>query len=140
MSEPTRKRSEDREKDLRLAMRRIEVGRAHTKETKISIASVAREAGVSTALIHNHYPKVAEDIRTAMGRSSRTQRDAKHEELKAAKDRNKELRQEIQRLELLVRNLASENEMLIMENRVLRAAQVAPNVKRFPDGVKPEST
>lgn len=137
MTEPTRKRSEDREKDLRLAMLRIERGRAHTKETKINIASVAREAGVSTALIHNHYPKVAEDIRTAMGRSSRTQRDAKHEELKAAKDRNKELRQEIQRLELLVRNLASENEMLIMENRVLRATQEASHVKRFPETKPP---
>jgi AcrR family transcriptional regulator len=140
MSEPTRKRSEDREKDLRLAILRIERGRAHTKETKVSIASVAREAGVSTALIHNHYPKVAEDIRTAVGRCSRTQRDAKHEELKTAQGRNKELRQEIEQLTLLVKNLASENEMLIMENRMLRATQGESNVKRFPETKRPEST
>jgi len=139
MSESTRKRSEDREKDLRLAILRIERGRAHTKETKVSIASVAREAGVSTALIHNHYPKVAEDIRTAVGRSSRTQRDAKHEELKTAQGRNKELRREIEELKLLVRNLASENEMLIMENRMLRATQGESNVKMFPE-MRPEST
>ena len=140
MSEPTRKRSEDREKDLRLAMLRIERGRAHTKETKISIASVAREAGVSSALIHNHYPIIAENIRAAMGQSSRAQRDAKHDELKEVQARNKELRLEIQRLELLVRNLASENKMLLMENRVLRAAQGEQRVKLFPWGKRPEST
>lgn len=125
MTGATRKRSEDREKDLRLAMLRIERGRAHTNATKVSVATVAREAGVTPALIHNHYPHIAEEIRTAVGRSSRAQRDSKHEELKAARDRNRELRAEIERLELLVRNLASENEVLITENRVLRAAQAA---------------
>ncbi|CAG0929125.1 MAG: TetR family transcriptional regulator [Rhodocyclaceae bacterium] len=140
MTGATRKRSEDREKDLRLAMLRIERGRAHTNATKVSVATVAREAGVTPALIHNHYPHIAEEIRTAVGRSSRAQRDSKHEELKAARDRNRELRAEIERLELLVRNLASENEVLITENRVLRAAQAAPQVKWLPGAKRPEST
>jgi AcrR family transcriptional regulator len=121
----TRKRAEDREKDLRLAMQRIERGRAHTKPTKLSVASVAREAGVSTALIHNHYPKIAEDIRIAVGRSSRAQKDAKHEELRSALERNRELRKEIENLRQLVANLASENEVLIAENRELKAMQKA---------------
>jgi AcrR family transcriptional regulator len=124
MTESTRKRAKDREKELRLAMLRIDRGRAQTKATKISIASVAREAGVSTALIHNHYPNVAEDIRAAVGRSSRDQRDAKQNELNASR--------EIERLELLVKNLASENEVLIAEKRELKAIQNAENVEPFP--------
>lgn len=132
MTENPRKRSEDREKDLRLAMLRIEHGRARTKATKISIASVACEAGVSAALIHNYYPTIAEEIRIAVGRSTRAQRDAKQSELKASLERNRELRQEIKMLELLVANLASENEVLIAENREFRAAIDGKNVGRFP--------
>ena len=132
MTESTRKRAKDREKELRLAMLRIDRGRAQTKATKISIASVAREAGVSTALIHNHYPNVAEDIRAAVGRSSRDQRDAKQNELNASRDRNRDLRREIERLELLVKNLASETEVLIAEKRELKAIQNAENVEPFP--------
>ena len=74
-------------------MLRIERGRSRTKAAKISIASVAREAGVSPALIHNHYPAIADAIRQAQGRSSRQQRDAKHEQLKAERDKTRELRQ-----------------------------------------------
>jgi len=48
------KPAEDREKDLRFALYRTQKGRAHTGETKVTIAAVAREAGVSTALTHNH--------------------------------------------------------------------------------------
>ena len=54
-----RKSASARERDLRLAMVRIELGRSHTKAAKISIASVAREAGVSPALIYNHYERYA---------------------------------------------------------------------------------
>ena len=62
----TRKPSDAREKDLQLALSRIQRGRAHTKETKVTIASVAREAGVSTALIHNHYPKLLIKLRSEL--------------------------------------------------------------------------
>lgn len=50
------KSAEDREKHLRLALYRIQNGRACSGETKVSISAVAREADVSTALIHNYYP------------------------------------------------------------------------------------
>ncbi|QOZ83760.1 MULTISPECIES: TetR/AcrR family transcriptional regulator [Chromobacterium] len=104
-----RKPSDVRERDLQLALTRIQHGRAH--ETKVSIAAVAREAGVSTALIHNHYPSIAEKIREAQGRSSRIQRDVKHQELRAK-----------------VASLASINEVLISENQVLKAKQSDPKV------------
>ena len=110
-----------REKELQLAMHRIVRGRSHTKATKLTIAAVAREAGVSTALIHNHYPGIAEAIRKAQGRASRTRLDAKHQELKTLEARNKELRAEIDSLRTQVASIASLNEVLVLERQVLKA-------------------
>lgn len=119
----TRKPSDARERDLQLALARIQRGRAHTGETKVTIAAVAREAGVSTALIHNHYPIIAELIRDAQGRSSRAQRDVKHQDLSAEREKNRVLRQEIEGLRAKIASLASINEVLIAENRLLKAKQ-----------------
>lgn len=85
------KPAEDREKDLKLAFNRIQKSRARTGETKVSIAAVAREAGVSPALIHNHYPKIAEAIRDAQGLSSRATRDSKHQELTAERKKRRRI-------------------------------------------------
>ncbi|MCQ2036304.1 TetR family transcriptional regulator [Stutzerimonas kunmingensis] len=126
-----RKPSDARERDLQLALTRIQRGRAHTGETKVTIAAVAREAGVSTALIHNHYPSIAEAIREAQGRSSRAQRDVKHQDLRAEREKNRTLRQEIEELRAKVASLASINEVLIAENRVLKAKQSDPKVVDF---------
>ncbi|HCT5508998.1 TPA: TetR family transcriptional regulator [Pseudomonas aeruginosa] len=115
------KPAEDREKDLKLALLRIQKGRAKTGETRVTIAAVAREAGVSTALIHNHYPGVAEAIRAAQGRSSRAMRDVKHQDLLAERKKSAVYRQEIEALRTKVANLASINEVLLDENRVLKA-------------------
>lgn len=116
-----RKSASAREKDLRLAIFRIERGRSHTKATKLSIVSVAREAGVSPALIHNHYPAIADAIRQAQGRSSREQRDTKHEQLKAEREKTRALRRDVVQLRADVDRLASINEVLLAENAVLRA-------------------
>lgn len=115
------KPAEDREKDLKLALYRIQKGRARTGETKVTIAAVAREAGVSTALIHNHYPRVAEAIREAQGRSSRAMRDVKQQDLIAERKKSADYRQEIEELRAKIANLASVNEVLLDENRVLKA-------------------
>lgn len=115
------KPAEDREKDLKLALSRIQRGRSQHGETKVSIAAVAREAGVSTALIHNHYPSIAEAIREAQGRSSRAMRDVKHQDLIAERKKSQEYRQEIEELRAKVARLASINEVLLDENRVLKA-------------------
>ncbi|MBU0523851.1 TetR family transcriptional regulator [Pseudomonas mandelii] len=118
-----RKPSDARERDLQLALARIQRGRTHTGESKVTIAAVAREAGVSTALIHNHYPTVAEAIREAQGRSSRAQRDVKHQDLLAEREKNRMLRQENEELREKIANLASINEVLMAETRTLKAKQ-----------------
>lgn len=130
-----RKPSDVRERDLQLALARIQRGRAHTGESKVTIASVAREAGVSTALIHNHYPIIAEAIRDAQGRSSRVQRDVKHQELRAEREKNRALRLEIEGLRAKVASLASINEVLIAENRLLKAKQSDSKVIDLPPGI-----
>ncbi|MGP2733351.1 TetR family transcriptional regulator [Serratia bockelmannii] len=88
---------------------------------KISIASVARAAGVTPGLIHNTYPAVAERIRIIMGKSVRTQRDSKHQALMVEKEKNRALRVENgQLLEELAR-IASVNQRLLFEMAELRA-------------------
>ncbi|HDS1690663.1 MULTISPECIES: TetR family transcriptional regulator [Pseudomonas] len=128
----SRKPAEDREKLILLALARIRNNRSNNDETKVSISAVAREAGVSASLIHNHYPKVAEIIRTEQDKSSRTQRDLKHSELKSEKTKNTELRTENKELKLQIAKLASINEMLIIENRELRAIITSENVSHIP--------
>lgn len=123
-----RKPADDRRKDLKLAISRIQRGRAHTKAAVVNISTVAAEAGVTPALIHNHYPDIAELIRESQARSSRVQRDAKHGELRAAKEKNRALREEIDSLRAQVAKLASLNEVLVMENRILKAKNADPKV------------
>jgi AcrR family transcriptional regulator len=117
----TRKTAQTREKDLRLAMLRIQRGRSHTGATRITIASIAREVRVSAALIHNHYPTIADAIRRHQGRDNRTQRDAKHQALKQERERARELRREIASLRTDVRRLSSINEVLLAESAALRS-------------------
>jgi len=118
---PNYKAAEDRAKDLTLALHRIQKARARTGETKVTIAAVAREAGVSTALIHNHYPQIAEVIREIQGRSSRATRDAKHQDLIVERRKSLAYRQEIEELRAKVASLASINEVLLEESRVLKS-------------------
>lgn len=125
------KSAEAREKDLKLALYRIQKGRAHTGETKVSIAAVAREAGISAALIHNHYPNIAEAIREAQGRSSRAILDVKHQDLIAERNKSAAYRREIEDLRAKVVRLASINEVLLEENDVLKAKLNSRNVLDF---------
>ncbi|MFM5878525.1 TetR family transcriptional regulator [Aeromonas sanarellii] len=118
-----RKPADIRYKELLFALQRIERGRAKSGAKKVTIAAVAREAGVSAALIHNHYPNIAEAIREVQGRSSRTQRDLKHQELRVERERGRALRLEIEALRTKVASLASLNEVLIDENRILKSKQ-----------------
>jgi AcrR family transcriptional regulator len=124
----SRKIADAREKELRLALYRIRRGRAHSGAQAVSIAAVAREAGVSAALIHNHYPAIAEAIREARGRASRAQRDAKQTRLLAVRQKNRELREEIRALQDKLSQLASINEMLLDELRTLKAKENTLNI------------
>ena len=126
-----RKPAATREKEFELAIFRIERGRARTKATKLSVSAVAREAGVTPALIHNHYPAVAEAIRTKLAKSSRQQRDEKQSELNEALERNRELRQQVSDAEERIAKLASINEVLLLENKTLKASAVDRRVVRI---------
>jgi hypothetical protein len=123
-----RKNGNVREKELRLAISRIERGRSQTKGAKLSISAVAREVGISSALIHNHYPLIAEEIRSKQGASSRQQRDAKQSELQHEREKNKFLRQERDELRGQIARLVSINEMLLHETKVLQAKIADPKV------------
>jgi AcrR family transcriptional regulator len=116
-----RKNAELREKDLRLALLRLKRGRSHSGSTRVSIAAVAREAGITPALIHNHYPAIADAIRLEQGRAGRAQRNAKQEKLKQERDKGRELRREIAALRADMQRLSSTNEVLRAENDALRA-------------------
>lgn len=121
-------RQRDREKtlfQLRLAMNRLQ-----KREVKVSIAAVAKEAGVTPALIHNRYPDFAEEVRKAVGKATRLQRDQKHELLIAEREKNQQLREQVAELMMDLRNLASENEALRAE-LVLQQAIAAGNVARL---------
>lgn len=72
-------------------------------------------------MIHNHYQSIAEEIREAHGRSSRAMRDVKHQGLIAEREKSAAYRQEIEELRSKVANLASVNEALLDENRMLKA-------------------
>lgn len=126
-----RQHADSRAKQLQLAIFRIERGRAKTGEQKLSISAVAREAGVSAALIHNHYPEIAETIRIKLGASSRAQRDVKHQELKAAQERNRALMNELNDLRHRMAKLTSINETLLLENQALRAIADDTKVSGF---------
>lgn len=127
-----RKTAGVRDRELRLAITRIEKGRSKANESNLTIAAVAREAGVSTALIHNCHPDIAELIRQSQGRSSRAQRDAKQLELKAEREKTRELRLEITLLKSKVASLASINEVLLDENRTLKSRLGDPKVVGIP--------
>lgn len=72
--------------------------------------------------------RVAEAIRKAQGRSIRAQCDVKHQDLNAERERNRALRKEVEELRVKVASLASINEVLINENRNLKAKQNDPRV------------
>lgn len=123
-----KKTAEVRTKELTMAILRIQKGRSRIGETELSIAAVAREADVSTALIHNHYPKIAERINTETGRSSKKQLDAKQEQFKAEKQKARGLRAELVEWKAKFAKLASINEVLSDENRRLNVQLNDPKV------------
>ncbi len=91
-----------------------------TPGRKISIAAVAEEAGVSRATIHNNYPEIAERIRKMNNNSSRVQLDEKHQNLNILKNKNRELRDQIQNLNSDLAKITSINASLLLENTMLQ--------------------
>jgi AcrR family transcriptional regulator len=77
-----------------------------------TIAAVAREVGVSAALVHNRYPDVAATIRTLAGKVKRDEATALRTALEAEKVKCRELRGENAELTKTLRAVASINEAL----------------------------
>ncbi len=88
---------------------------------EITVSAVAAEAGYSHSLVFNSYPGLAEEIRTAAGKSLRAQLEKAKQELGVALERNAQLRDENKALDQDVKDLASENESLRRELDVQRA-------------------
>nr|WP_289073129.1 hypothetical protein [uncultured Halomonas sp.] len=113
---------------------RIDKGRPKVVEPgrKLSIQSVAEEAGVSRATIHNNHPGLAERIREAGNKAVRAQRDEKNTELKELRAKHSELRQEHIHARQLNQDMASEMASLVAENQRLRAIADNKNVIGLP--------
>ena len=116
---PGKNRYRNREKtreELQYAMLRVK-----NKGKRLTISAVATEAGVTPGLIHNTYPDIAEAIRAQVGKATRQQRDDKIAELSKERERNKELRAELETALNDIKLLSSENETLRQEVSILRA-------------------
>jgi DNA-binding transcriptional regulator YhcF (GntR family) len=116
-------RREERIHSIKLAIRRVQTGRVRTIKpgTRLSISSVAAEAGIDAATIHTTYPDLAEQIRALVGKESRVQRDQKASLLKEARARNAGLHAEVATLRSELASLASKHATLILEVDRLRA-------------------
>lgn len=99
---------------------------------RVSISAVAREAGVSPALVHNRYPDLAERIRAHTGRRAPQQRTDQQAELQALREVARELRQRIVGLEVDLAKLASINAALNVGIAELRAMLESRSVVPLP--------
>lgn len=132
-SHPTT-RGELTAKAIRQAIVRIEKGRPKVVEQgrKLSIQSVAEEAGVSRATIHNNHPGLAERIRESGNKAVRVQRDEKNTKLKELRAKYTALRHEHVHVRELNQKMASEMAKLVVENQRLRAIAENKKVLGFP--------
>jgi AcrR family transcriptional regulator len=105
--------------------KKVKVGR------KLSIKSVAEEAGVSRATIHNNYPHLAERIREVGKKTARMQRDKLTSELKSMKEKYTLLRKEYISIRKLNQDMASEMASLVIENQRLRSLENNTKIIKF---------
>src|SRR5262249_4264694 len=115
----------------RRAIVRIERGRAKriTKERcRMNISTVAREAGISAASIHNTYPDIADAIRANTGRGRRSTLDAERLERKRLVELLRSTRERLKAAQKDVTRIAFENAQLVTENAVLKAKLRSRNV------------
>ena len=96
------------------------IARLQANQSKVSISSVAKAAGITPALIHNTYPDLAEKIRGLVGKATRTQRDVKHDALIREREINRSLRDELAGTRADLAKLASINQVLVNEVAVLK--------------------
>lgn len=118
---------------IRMAIVRIEKGKPKVVSVgrKMSVVAVAEEAGVSDSLIHKDYTDLLDRINKNKGKDYRSDRDKKHDALKAEREKNRLLRQEIEELKLDNANLVSINVCLEQEIDTLTSVKNSKNVVEF---------
>lgn len=105
---------------LELALRRLQHEKAQAgSDGKISIAAVAREAGVSNSTIHNRYPDIAERIRALHAKTGRRRAkaildtsDILHRKLLKAREEIHQLKNDLMKSQSINLRLTRENELL----------------------------
>ncbi|MBN3729648.1 TetR family transcriptional regulator [Burkholderia sp. Tr-20390] len=110
------------ERALELAILRIRQGvpKLVPIGTKLSIAAVAKEAGVSNSTIHNRYPVVADSIRRIVRGEHSQQLESKQGALKDCMEKLKQAKKEIKQLQDDLAKSQSINLRLTKENELLR--------------------
>ena len=128
----------DTHNKIRMAIVRMEKGKPKvvSSDRKISIKAVAEEAGVSDSLIHKDHSDLVRRIYKNNDKDYRSERDKKHQELKAERLKSKELRGRVAELESQLRKLTSINARLELELTTLRSVKNSQNVTEFR-GKKP---
>lgn len=96
------------------------IDQLQAEKAKVTISAVAKIANVTSALIHNTYPVLAEKIRAINGKATRAQRDEKHTALMKVRKTNRGLRAENASLKVDLAKLASVNQKLLIEMAVLK--------------------
>jgi DNA-binding transcriptional MocR family regulator len=122
--------SETTEKKLKAALLRLKHGKPKivSSDRKISIRSLAEEAGVSDSTIHNRYPSIASEVREIIDKTYKSKSDKKQKSLKIEKEKTKDLRKYIAELEEENRRLVSINATLMVENKQLKSETLSENI------------
>lgn len=107
---------------IELAISRITKGRPKQVQLsrKLSIASVAEEAGISNATIHNRYPDLAELIRQKTNKESREKLVKNEKALQGADLLIKELRDILAERDADLKRIAIVNLRLCTEKKALQ--------------------
>ncbi|WP_411391646.1 hypothetical protein [Pseudomonas sp. MPB23] len=118
--------SDQTRRAIELAISRITKGRPkHVQSSrKLSIASVAEEAGISNATIHNRYPDLAELIRQKTNKESRQKLVQKEKALHGADLLIKELRDALAERDADLKKIAIVNLRLSTEKKALQEQNV----------------
>jgi AcrR family transcriptional regulator len=99
---------------------------------RISITAVAKDAGVTPALIHNRYPEFAAKIHAYLGRGRGKKSAERTRNIDSVAVEACDLRRRIAALESDLARLASINAALRIDNVELRAILNSKNVSAIP--------
>jgi len=130
------KMSTNTEREIKLAIARIRHGKQKrtSADRKFSIASVAAEAGVSNATIHNRYPQLAEHIRKIQKADAKGTTEKKQTEISELKRQIAELRNQLEERDSELRKIAIVNLRLSQEMKGLKSTKRS-GAKSTPNNV-----